>query len=153
MIEFIATYWLEFVFGLIATGSIAAAKRFRDLYKKEQNHKKEAEYDDLKKEIKDELLEVIEKNKEEAKNKDYELKQYIHTIDNDIRILKKGILAIHGNAFKQTCHKLLEQDTISLEQWDALNQDHEIYNSLGGNHDGDRLYQDVSIKYRAQLDG
>jgi hypothetical protein len=38
MTEFIVKYWLQFLFGLIATGMTIVAKRLWTLYKNEKNH-------------------------------------------------------------------------------------------------------------------
>ena len=38
MIEFIIKYWVEFLFGIIATGAAAIAKRFYSLYKNEKKN-------------------------------------------------------------------------------------------------------------------
>ena len=43
MIEFIIKYWVEFLFGIIATGAVALAKRFYSLYKNEKKNQEQAE--------------------------------------------------------------------------------------------------------------
>ena len=152
MLTFITHYWIEFVFGLIATGAVAFARRFKTLYEKEHQHKKEAEQTLLKEDIKNELLQVIKENREESRKGDVQIESCITAIDNEIKILKNGILSIQGNVFKKECKMLLEKEKITLEEMDELSEDYDVYHSLGGNHDGDRLYKDVSIKYRGQLD-
>jgi hypothetical protein len=66
--------------------------------------------------------------------------------------LKDGILSIQGRNFKTDCRLLLQKDhVITQEEWESISVAHDIYNSLGGNHDGDRLYEDVETKYHNNL--
>jgi len=47
---------------------------------------------------------------------------------------------------------LKTEHEITVDEWMYLNEEHDIYNSLKGNHEGDLLFQDVNIKYHNQLD-
>ena len=48
------------------------------------------------------------------------------------------MLSIEGRAFRTECRKLLEPDhVISLKEYEAIVSEHETYNRLGGNHEGD----------------
>lgn len=56
---------------------------------------------------------------------------------------------MQGRNFKNDCKKLLDTNhTITLQEYEALLQDHTIYNSLGGNHEGDALFSMVEAKYK-----
>ena len=59
----------------------------------------------------------------------------------EIKTLKAGLLSIQGRAFKNNCKRLLDPDhEISLEEYEEITKDHDAYNSLGGNHNGDELF-------------
>jgi hypothetical protein len=51
MLQFIAQYWLQFLFGLIITGLSIALKKVWNLYKKEQTNKLNDEKEALLKEV------------------------------------------------------------------------------------------------------
>ncbi len=54
--------------------------------------------------------------------------------------------------FKDKCRKLLKEDhVITLDEWEEVDAEHNIYNALGGNHNGDYLYQLVSEKVKNTL--
>lgn len=152
MSAFIAKYWIEFLFGVIAAGATALAKRFYTLYKKEQKFQKENEQEELKDSINKELIDIIDKDREESRQGDELIQKQINNISNEIAVLKAGILGIQGKAFKEDCHRLLDPNhVITQEEWDELSLEHDVYNQLGGNHDGDRLYGDVQAKYHNSL--
>lgn len=61
--------------------------------------------------------------------------------------LKGGLLSVQGRNFKSQCRHLLEEDHgITLDEWEEIDADHEAYNSLGGNHKGDELFELVKQK-------
>lgn len=61
--------------------------------------------------------------------------------------MKGGILSIQRRTFKQECRELLrEGHEITLAEFEALQEEHNIYHSLGGNHDGDALFEMVKTK-------
>jgi chaperonin cofactor prefoldin len=54
--------------------------------------------------------------------------------------------------FKNQCRAYLEEGyKISLAEFEALDADHDTYNSLGGNHDGDALFEMVKQKVAKDL--
>lgn len=67
-----------------------------------------------------------------------------------MNVLKGGILSIQGRGFKHDCRKLLEDGhIITLNEFEALGAEHNIYKSLGGNSHGDALFDLVKVKYSA----
>lgn len=136
MLTFLAQYWLTFLFGLITTGLAIACKKIYSLYKSEKAHQKTKE----QKEFYNSLEDLIDKGRKESLDGDKVLKE-------DIEVLKSGLLSIQKRHFKQQCYELLKDGhKITLEEFQALMEDHDIYNALGGNHDGDTLFEMVRKK-------
>lgn len=126
MPEFIIKYWIEFVFGAILAIAGFVIKRTLKSYQQERLEGKEAFLESIRTEIRAEF--------ERSNKKETELQ-------NEIKILKAGLLSVQGRIFKNNCHRLLEQHhEITLEEYEEITKDHEAYNSLGGNHNGDQLY-------------
>lgn len=153
MMTFIAQYWLEFLFGLIAAAAGFLAKKFYSLYKNEQERLRNEEDTALKNSINKEILDVIQDHKEQSYERNEELQDKINDLSLEIETLREGILSLHGKSFMNDCKKLLDVNhVITPEEWDFISLEHQIYNSLKGNHDGDRLYEDVKIKYHNNLE-
>ena len=132
MLEFVLRYWIEFLFGgVIAIGSYMI-KRTLKSFRQERADEKEAFLEGIKDEIRAEF--------ERSNKKETELAE-------EIKVLKAGLLSIQGRTFKSNCRRLLDPDhDISLEEYEEITKDHDAYNSLGGNHNGDQLYQLVRKK-------
>lgn len=132
MLEFVLKYWIEFLFGgVIAIGSYMI-KRTLKSFRQERADEKEAFLEGIKDEIRAEF--------ERSNKKETELAE-------EIKVLKAGLLSIQGRTFKSNCRRLLDPDhDISLEEYEEITKDHDAYNSLGGNHNGDQLYQLVRKK-------
>lgn len=153
MLAFIGKYWLEFLLGIIATGATAFAKYFYNLYKKERDTEREKEYQQQKKEIINEVQQIMAKKHEQFAAVDTQITERLEQISKMIETLSDGILSIQGKQFKQECKSLLKSEhTITVDEWMYLNKEHDIYKDLNGNHEGDLLFNDVSIKYHNQLD-
>lgn len=134
MLEFILQYWLNFLLSAIAGGLAFVCRKFWKMYQNER----------------------IQKETDRDKKLYNDLKQAVHEGDVELQeqidILKKGILSIQGKSFKHECRELLkEEHEISLEEFEMLQEDHNIYNSLGGNHDGDTLFKMVENKTSINL--
>lgn len=132
MLEFVLKYWIEFLFGgVIGIGSYMI-KRTLKSFRQERADEKEAFLEGIKDEIRAEF--------ERSNKKETELAE-------EIKVLKAGLLSIQGRTFKSNCRRLLDPDhDISLEEYEEITKDHDAYNSLGGNHNGDQLYQLVRKK-------
>ena len=132
MLEFILQYWIEFLFGLVVTVGGFIIKRLLKSYKQERAEEKKEFLKEIQKEIKSEFTGRDQKDIE---------------FQNEIKALKNGLLSIQGRAFKASCKKLLEEGhEITLEEYEEITKDHDAYNSLGGNHNGDQLYRLVRQK-------
>ena len=139
MLEFAIKYWIEFLFTLIVTGGTFVVKRYMSLIKKERQQKEDEFYKKLQNEI------ISSLNKTEATDK--LLEKEINEVSDSLLTLKRGLLSVQGKEFRRYCRKLLEEDhEITLREFEQVSKDHEAYNSLGGNHEGDRLYDLVKKK-------
>lgn len=73
-------------------------------------------------------------------------------LTDSIAVLTEGILNIQGRDFKKACRELLDsKHDISEEEYEEISHDHDVYNKLGGNHDGDNLFEAVKVKYQNHL--
>lgn len=132
MLDFILRYWIEFLFGVVIAGGGFIIKHTLKSYRQERTNEKKEFLLEIQKEIKAEF--------ERSNKKEIELQ-------NEIKILKAGLLSIQGRTFKNNCKRLLEENhEITLEEYEEITKDHEAYNSLGGNHNGDQLYKLVRQK-------
>ena len=79
------------------------------------------------------------------------------TLSAVLKSLKRGLLSVQGRQFKTDCKKLLtEGHTITFEEFQQINEDHQAYHDLGGNHNGDTLFDLVkkkAEKYGIDTDG
>ena len=132
MLEFVLKYWIEFLFGGVSAIGSYMIKRTLKSFRQERADEKEAFLEGIKDEIRAEF--------ERSNKKETELAE-------EIKVLKAGLLSIQGRTFKSNCRRLLDPDhDISLEEYEEITKDHDAYNSLGGNHNGDQLYQLVRKK-------
>ncbi len=159
MLDFIARYWLEVVLGLIASGLGFACKKIYALYIDEKN-RKEAQnkaqiVEDVKvmmKECSMDLINKIEPREQELKEEDKRLHEQIDKLENGFDVLKEGILSLQGRNFRRDCRELLKEDhIITSVEYESIVHEHKVYNSLGGNHRGDALFQAVETKYKNSL--
>ena len=126
MLEFILKYWIEFLFGIVIAIGSYMIKRTLKSFRQERAEEKETFLNGIKKEIR---AEFERSNKRETE------------LADQIKVLKAGLLSIQGRTFKSNCRRLLDQNhDITLEEYEEITKDHEAYNSLGGNHNGDQLY-------------
>ena len=132
MLEFILKYWIEVLFGgVIAAGSFIV-KRTLKSFRQERAEEKEIFLKGIREEIR---IEFERSNKRETE------------LSEEIKTLKAGLLSIQGRSFKTNCRRLLDPDhEITLEEYEEITKDHDAYNSLGGNHNGDQLYQLIRKK-------
>ena len=147
MVEFLAKYWLEFLLGLIATGITFFIKSH---IKWASQKKKEEQVNMIKeivKEVKEELKEENKKIKKETEEADFCIEEEIGILTQQFDVLKRGILSIQKKDFTNMCLELLDQNhDLTLEEYRQCSEEHEVYNRLGGNHDGDRLFALVQKK-------
>lgn len=91
------------------------------------------------------LSDLIAKQGEELKAVDKNIKEQIFGVQRDV-------LAIEGAYFRSECRKLLREDhTITNAEFNVITIQHTAYNNLGGNHEGDALYDMVKEKHKKHL--
>ena len=148
MLDFIAKYWLEFVFGLISSGLICWVK-----YDIKQFQKRQArDRDDFKKEVEDEVQVKIDQTEAALRKADTNIEASIEVVTNQIENLTAGVLSLQGKEFRARCHELLAPDhVITLDEFEEITEDHDAYNGLGGNHKGDLLFNAVVEKFKSQV--
>lgn len=92
-----------------------------------------------------ELIRTIDERDKQLLEADVE----IHA---EIDALRDGMLSLQGREFKADCRYLLsEGHIITLNEYESIVEEHRIYNSLGGNHEGDALFSMVKAKYEQSL--
>lgn len=145
-------YWLQWLLGLIAAGIAFGAKHYIKLEKKNWQDK----WDNREKQIKTNIMDKLdEKIKEQAilsDAADKKINSDIETLATGLSNVTRGILSIQGRQFLHTCHKLLEPEhVITVDEYEAFNDDYEAYKALGGNHRGDIMYKSVVAKFEQSL--
>ena len=146
--NFIIEYWLEFLFGIIIAALGYVCKNYRRLYLQEKKHQKTKE----QKEFYNKLIKVIQESYKLSQKDDEKLQTQIDHMRLCLDVVKSGILNLQGKTFKQECRKALEEEeNISIEEFERIQADHDVYNGLGGNHDGDNLFALVEHKYKNKL--
>ena len=165
MIAWVIQYWVQVLFGVIATGFGLLAKKFWKMYQNEKARDVEktmAEcYSKVREEIdgvhglvdkRDEYLhESINRVQENSVEHDKRIEEDLRNLSTYIEVLKDGVLSVQGAHFRQQCKQLLDEDKIiSVDVFEQLTYDHNIYNKLGGNHLGDALYTAVEAKFKSQ---
>ena len=159
MLDFIAKYWLEFLFGIVALGLTGLTRYFYGLYKKEKQRLEDEAHEkiivELKSKISDEhkiTAELLQTERELSQQENNALKQEIYNLNDKIDVVSGGVLSIQGKQFKDDCRALLKPDhEITLDEFEEIESDHETYNKMGGNHTGDKLFQMVEQKFRNSL--
>ena len=137
MIELIVKYWVEWLLGIIAAGLGIACKKIYKLYKNQKKEAQEEFYDGLKK--------LIQEGNEASQKADQEIKA-------EIGVIRNGVLSIQGERFTALCRELLATNhVITPDEYDHCLHEHSIYNSLGGNHDGDAIFKIVEEKAKVDI--
>lgn len=150
MIEFLAKYWIEFVFGIIAAWLLGKIKKIQDLEKKAEEDAQKKLSDDIMKQVDEKLINLSN----ESASGDKELHVQIDSLNLKVDNMSKAILSMQGKQFKDTCKMFLQDDyVISTEEYLECIKDHDAYNGIGGNHQGDLLFKAVCKKYNAQVQG
>lgn len=136
MLAAIQQYWFNFLMGLLSTGLIVFSKYMWNLYQKEKKHQNENSSQELREELKKMVIEITEEHRHQDQ-----------LLQDQIDIVKSGVLSIQGQHFMRKCRELLkEEHEITLDEFEAVQKDHTTYNSLGGNHNGDIIFEMVVEK-------
>lgn len=130
MLTWIATYWLDVLFTVVLGVLAWGGKKLIYFCKKEVKN----------------ILNQTEKrilDKIEAKDAEQ---------DKKMDELRAGLLSVQGRQFKEKCHKLLEVDhKITVDELEIITEDHLAYKGLGGNHEGDILFNLVVEKAKKDI--
>ena len=66
--------------------------------------------------------------------------------------VREGTLALWRKTYFADARHLLEPDhVITHEEYAKISKEHDTYNKLGGNHEGDEYFKSITIRYRAGL--
>lgn len=148
MLDFILKYWLEFLFGLIALGMTGFAKHYYSLVK--ENRKVQSQ--ETKHEWMEETLAAIQELRSEFKTDIHARKEENKREDEEIATIRKGVLALWRKVFLEDGRVLLEDShIITYDEFMDYTNEHDVYNALGGNHEGDSQFALVKAKYESRL--
>ena len=161
VLQWIAQYWVSWVCALIAGGIAIFAKHYISIEKKVAEEK----WKDKEKNMCGTIITTFEDNLDEVRKNSSEREASIRNdlttmhdelvkkdseIKKDIGTLQDGILSIQGKQFRELCENLLEQDYITVEEYEDFETEYAVYKGLGGNHKGDALHERVVAKYDRQ---
>lgn len=172
LLDFFVKYWTEFLFGIVAAGILAGGRYIWTLFKNrlrdslgeqitsitdviakrmsETDEKLEAKNTSLTQQIGalQADMKIMQQNIQTNKNDENLIEKKIDTLEDNLNTLKDGILSLQRKEFKEECRRLLNQEeAITYEQYTMLQREHTVYNSLGGNHEGDQLFKLASMRY------
>lgn len=137
-------YWIEVVFGLLVAGGGWFIKRYFSL----EAMRRQKEQDEFYNKIKNE----INREHENSLKDDEALHTEVNGLSAILNSLKKGLLSVQGRQFKEDCKKLLAAEHImTIEEYQQINEDHQAYHALGGNHNGDALFELVKKKAEKEI--
>jgi hypothetical protein len=154
MEEFIIKYWLQFLLGLLTMGITFWVKHYSSWVLKKRAEDKEKFVQEIIDKMKIEMEEENARFRKESEEADFSIEEEISTMNKTVESLKQGVLSIQGKQFKDNCRRLLEQGhEITLDEYRMCCEEHDIYNKLSGNHDGDTLFNLVSKKAEKLLGG
>ena len=123
----------------------------RHFYKIAQENKKYHQHDD--EEERNQRLTVAINNLREEIAANLKTRQEENKLqDKAIKLVTEGVLAVYKPLFMARGKELLKPDhIITPEEYIEYSDDHKLYNQLGGNHKGDRMFESVKVKYEAGL--
>ena len=121
LIEFIAKYWLEVLFGLICSGVALSVKHHLKLAKLDKERHEQDLIGSIEKKL-DKQSENMQAQMKECygnlisvvndyNQKSIEADKHIH---GEIDAIKDGMLSIESRAFKNDCHRLLDHNHVIL---------------------------------------
>lgn len=144
MLQFIEQYWLQVLFGLLISGGGLYLKHCRKVIARYKKDEKEEFHKAIIKEVGDKISTSLNPIVEKIDN----IEETNKILTDKISIVEKGLLSVMGSNFKRRCEAFLQPEhEISLQEFNELQEDHEAYNALGGNHIGDQLFDLVCEKY------
>lgn len=98
------------------------------------------------------LISVVDKRDDGLLDADKDIRADIRGLREEFGSVKSGMLTVQGRAFKDECHRLLDEEhVITLIEYENILAEHITYKQLGGNHEGDSLFAMVEAKYKHNL--
>lgn len=67
--------------------------------------------------------------------------------DDRIAALKEGMAILLRSRLWSYYYAYKDQDSIPVDEWSDIEETHRVYNILGGNHTGDRLFHELEEKH------
>ena len=67
--------------------------------------------------------------------------------DNRVAALVEGMAILLRKQLYEYYSQYEYQDSIPASEWSDIEQTHKVYNKLGGNHTGDRLFESLKGKH------
>lgn len=132
MWAFITKHFLEIIFGLISTGSLAFCKYL---------HKEKKKYQKLVDEKRqEELDETIDKKIEPIIHEIEELRSYIRNVSEIEKNHISLIISSYRFRLIQLCKQYLKQGYMTQSQYDQVSEFFKLYHELGGNGQAEQYY-------------
>ena len=180
LLAFIAKYWLGFILAAAGAGVTAIYNKIKERYRAGKAIEEQKRFDDFKQSmelefqsLKSEVLDIIQKKEQAILKEEAEISCGMKDLQNEIatshneiyRILEtsrevsrgyrdlyqEGLLYTLRRTFFTDCEELLRSNhVITFEEFKLITEDHDLYNRLGGNHQGDILFKAVEEKYHGQ---
>lgn len=168
ILEWLGKYWLEWLCGLIATGALFFAKHYIKIQRQVNEEKWKDKEQNMCNKIISNFDEKISGIKTVSNDKESQLYKSVQTVQNnldksdkiifddlsnihsEVNIIESGILSIQGKQFRDMCEDLLQQDYISVDEYEEFEEEYSVYKKLGGNHRGDALHERVVAKFDKQ---
>ena len=94
-----------------------------------------------------ESVQIVQNNLEKS---DKIIFDDLSNVHGEVDIIESGILSIQGKQFRDMCEDLLQQDYISVDEYEEFEEEYSVYKKLGGNHRGDALHERVVAKFDKQ---
>lgn len=117
------------------------------MHKKEQATERNKFKEEIKTEIKDSIKQEFREEFEKNTERDSRIMETLNTLTTNINTLTEGLLSVQRREFEANCRNLLNPEhNITLDEFQQITDDHDIYNKLGGNHSGDQLFSLVEEK-------
>lgn len=159
VISIIIKYWVEFLLGIIVAGGGLFFRRYHELSKAERDQKRQDSQEKLKEAIKEDNQRMINEvsalsnqGDEKLQRQINTLNQEISTVNQEMSVIKMGVSSVQRKDFLEQCRYLLDPNhNVTLDEWDAISEDHDVYNALGGNHTGDQYYELIKKKVETTL--
>lgn len=150
--EWILKYWVEILFSAIVGTITLLYKRFLGIHKKEQAEGRRKFKDEIKQEVKESIKAEFQEEFEKNAARDQQIATTLTNIDSSIKVITQGLLSVQRRTFKEDCERLLDPNhIITLDEYQQITNDHDIYNALGGNHNGDQLFALIEEKVKNHL--